>query len=112
MHKSTITSKDGFIGPFARTLKFGDKQDFIFKKQQGALLDVIFVTTEPSLGSQDRKQKTKVLSVREIMAEINSKMPALEMKELKNKNKEDLEQIATGLGIRLQFEYDEIKDRG
>ena len=39
-------------------------------------------------------------------------MPALEMKELKNKNKEDLEQIATGLGIRLQFEYDEIKDRG
>ena len=57
MHKSTITSKDGFIGPFARTLKFGDKQDFIFKKRQGALLDVIFGTTEPLLGSQDRKQK-------------------------------------------------------
>ena len=67
MHKSTIISKYGFLGPFAHTLKVRD------------------------LGSQDRKQKTKVLSVREIMVEIHSKMPVLEMKELKNKNKEDLE---------------------
>ena len=46
------------------------------------------------------------------MVEIHSKMPVLEMKELKNKNKEDLEWIATGLEICLHFECNEIKDRG
>ena len=39
-------------------------------------------------------------------------MPSLLMKDLRNKKKEDIERLATGLGINLRYEYDEIKDRG
>ena len=41
------------------------------------------------------------------MVAINSKMPALQMKDLKNRNKQDIETLATGLKIYLRFEYEE-----
>ena len=42
--------------------------------------------------------------MRELMVAINSKMPALQMKDLKNKNKQDIETLATGLGIALRYD--------
>ena len=46
------------------------------------------------------------------MIEINSKMPALEMKDLKNKNKDNIKRLATGLQIPLQYKYNKVKDKG
>ena len=46
------------------------------------------------------------------MIKINEKMPSLEMKELKNKTKRDIETLAAQFGVDLQYEERVLKDKG
>ena len=46
------------------------------------------------------------------MVEIISKMPSMQMKDLKNKPRQDLETLATGLGILLSVQEEVIKTKG
>ena len=112
MYSLIFLQERGFLGPYKQVLKVGDKQHFtFFAKDEGPFW---MGESERNARRQDRKTskiKTKVLSVRELMVAINSKMPSLHIKDLKNKNKQDIETFATGLGIPLQYEYEEIKDK-
>ena len=113
MHSSMITEEDGFLGPFTQQLKVGDEQSFTFGPEDSG--PFWMSGTERENRQNDRytdKKKIKVFSTRELQVEIHSKMPSLLMKDLRNKKKEDIERLATGLGINLRYEYDEIKDRG
>ena len=49
--------------------------------------------------------------MRELMVAINTKIPTLQMKDLKNKKKQDIETLVTGLGIALRYDYKEIKGK-
>ena len=113
MHESRIVSEEGFLGPFTRQLKVNDTQHFTFRpKDDGPFW---MSESEQRERREDRKTgkiKTKILSVRELIRAIHRKMPALEIKDLKNKNIQDIKTIATGLGIHLQYDYEETKDKG
>ena len=113
LHDTTIIEDDGFFGPYRRQLMFGDEQHFTFQKNDEG--PFWLKGEEKENRRWDRytgKKKTKVLSVRELMTEIHSNMPALAIKDLRNKNKSDIERLATGLVIALRYEYNEVKDRG
>ena len=56
--------------------------------------------------------KTKVLPDCKFMIEITSKIPSAQMKDLKNKPREDLERLAAGLGVSASVQYKEIKTKG
>ena len=84
MHLSPITAKDSFLEPYNRKLKVSKTQHFIFQDHNKGPFWMLL--SERLERKQDRftGKKTMVLSVRELMVEIHSKMPALKMKELKN----------------------------
>ena len=47
---------------------------------------------------------TKVMSAKQLMIAINKHMPSMQMKDMKNKIKEDIERIASGLGVKLSVD--------
>ena len=108
-----ILSDNGYLGPFNSKLKAGDTQHFVFGPQDEG--PFWMSNSEKQNRRQDTfpgKTKTKKLSVKQIMIAINSKMPSMLMKDMKNKPKEDIEQLATGLGIPLSVEEPVLKAPG
>ena len=84
------------MGPFCRQLEVGDVQQFTFLPTDTGPF-WMSSTEQQNRKSDQYTGKKNIYLVRELQVEIHTKMPALLTKDLKNKQKVDIEQLATGL---------------
>ena len=112
-HDSKILSCEGYFGLFAHKLEVGKSQQFAFSEDDDGSFWLPAV--ERQRRCDDIKTgvfKTTELSVKQLMIEINIKMPSMQMKDMKNKPPEDIKRLATGLDIALSKEEEVIKEKG
>ena len=108
-----LLAKKGTLVPSQKKIKPGDTQQFFFAAND----DRPFWMT-PTMRQnrrfdvKRRNKKTKICSDHKILSQIKSKMPSMQVKDLENKPREDLERLEAGLDIPLLVEIKEVETKG